>query len=234
MLNNKNNKISTLSIEWSPLARREPHAPSWIFKFNILYSLVMFLGIGLCLVAANWQYTKAQFFQKPQAQQFLIEGQFLNAYTHFLDNQTLNGRAGYAVITPFEYDGSIYLVDRGYIGYDSRSELPMVSNVEGQVRISGYVKTHHKPLLLNDSLQDPLHLRLQYVDAQRFSQLLNKPVKDQIFVLKEGEGLLEPFPEQAPYLSHHRHMGYAIQWLLLALAGVCIWLIASIKRGIKK
>lgn len=231
MLNNKNNKISALSIDWSPFSNKES---SWSFQFNVIYSLVMFLGIALCLIAGNWQYNKALFFQAPKAQLHHIQGQYLNAYTHFLDNQTLEGEAGYAVITPFEYDGSIYLVNRGFIAYDNRHELPRVPSVQGYLKISGFVKDNHKPLLLNDSLQDPLHLRLQFVDSQRFSSLLNKPIKDRVFILKEGPGMLAAFPEQSPYLSHHRHMGYAIQWGLLALAGICIWLLASFKRGVKK
>lgn len=224
MLNNKNNKISALSIVWSPAQS------GWRFKFSVIYSLVMFLGIGLCLFAANWQYGKALFYQAPQAEEVHIQGQYLNAYTHYLDNQTLNGRAGYAAITPFEYDGTIFLVNRGFVGYENRNALPIVSEVRGYLKITGLMKENKKPLLLNETLQDPLHQRLQYVDTKRFSVLLNRLVNDQIFMLKDGAGLLEPFPEQAPYLSHHRHMGYAVQWLLLALAGVCIWLIASIKR----
>lgn len=230
MLNNKNNKISALSIEWSPLSTKES---SWLFQFNVIYSLVMLLGIALCLIAANWQYNKALFFTAPQAQLHYIQGSYLNDYTHFLDNQTLDGKAGYAVITPFEYDGSIYLVNRGFLAYENRLDLPIVPSIGGNVGIAGFVKDNHKPLLLNEKLQDPLNLRLQFVDSKKISKLLNKPIKDRVFFLKEGPGLLSAFPEKSPYLSHHRHMGYAVQWMMLALAGGCIWLLASFKRGVK-
>ena len=129
----------------------------------------MLLGIAICFSAAVWQYQTSIFFQAPAAQSVHMKGVFLNEYTHFLDNQTLNGKVGYAVITPFLYDETIYLVNRGFIHYQTRDELPQVIPVIGTVEIDGYLKTNHKPLLLNNSLQDPLKPRIQFIDEKYFS-----------------------------------------------------------------
>ena len=231
MLNNKNNIISSLSMIFSPFYN---YGQTWKLSFNPVYSLIMMLGIGICLIAANWQFTKSQFYMAPVAQSVHMTGQYLNDYTHYLDNQTLNGQAGYAVITPFKYDSSVYLVNRGFISYENRTELPHVPSVTGTVEITGILKENLKPLLLNESLQDPIFLRVQFINNKHFSMMLNQNVSEKIFLVQEGEGLLNPFPESQPYLNHHRHMGYAIQWGLLAIAGLIIWFIASIKRGIKK
>jgi surfeit locus 1 family protein len=227
MLNNKNNIMSSLNIITGPLAN---YGQTWRLTFNPIYSLIMLIGIGICASAANWQFTKSQFYMTPLAQTTHMQGTYLNDYTHFLDNQTLNGRAGYATITPFKYENTIYLINRGFVTYDDRDELPKVTTVEHSVKLTGHLIDYKKPMLLNDSLQDPLPLRIQYINTKHFAIMLGQPVVDRIFQLESGPGLAQAFPVSEPYLNHHRHMGYAIQWGLLALAGLVIWIIASIKR----
>ncbi len=201
---------------------------SWYFSIKPLYSLVMVFAICICMLAAFWQYQKSLFFLAPAAEQVHIQGRYLNEFTHFLDNQTLNGRAGYAVITPFEYESSIYLVNRGFIGFKDRDHMPSVAKVNGQVTLLGLMKNNNKPLLLNVSLHDPFESRIQYINGRYFSSITHKKVVEEIFHLKEGEGLLEIQPEKAPYLSHHRHNAYAMQWLFLAIAGFIILVVSSI------
>lgn len=206
---------------------------NWHFVIKPFYSFIMLLGIAICFSAATWQYQKSVFYQAPTAQTLHMQGQFLNDYSRFLDNQTLNGKAGYAVITPFLYENSIYLVNRGFVVYENRDILPEIKPVLGTVKIEGYLKSNHKPLLLNDSLQDPILNRIQFVDEKYFSNKLSHDVFHEIFMLKSGDGLLSLQPEKSAYLSHHRHQAYAIQWFLLGLCGIVILLLASLKRGDK-
>ena len=228
MLNNKNNIISSLNIIMTLFSS---YGQTWRLSFHPIYSLVMLIGIGICVVAANWQFTKSEFYLAPIAKSVHVNGQYLNEYTHYLDNQTLNGKAGYAVITPFKYEKTIYLVNRGFIAYESRNALPEVESINETVEITGFLKAYKKPMLLNDSLQDPLFLRIQYINHKQFSMMHELPVAEKILHITSGPGLINAFPDTDPYLSQHRHMGYALQWFLLALSGLVIWLIASIKRG---
>jgi surfeit locus 1 family protein len=206
---------------------------NWHFVIKPLYSFIMLLGIAICLSAAVWQYQKSIFYQAPVAQTLHMHGQFLNEYTHYLDNQTFNGKPGYAVITPFEYENTIYLVNRGFVAYERRDLLPNVKVVPSTVQIEGYLKANHKPLLLNNSLQDPISKRIQFIDEKYFSAQLEQDVSHEVFMLQEGDGQLLIQPRKSAYLSHHRHQGYAIQWLLLGVCGVVILLLASVKRGKK-
>mgnify|MGYP002700098673 FL=1 len=231
MLNNKNNIISSLSMVLSPFLN---YGQTWRLVINPVYSLIMLLGIGICVIAANWQFSKSQFYMAPLAQSVHVQGQYLNEYTHYLDNQTLNGTPGYAVITPFKYDSAIYLINRGFVPYKNRLELPVINPIVGNVELTGVLKDYQKPMLLNDSLQDPVFFRMQFINNKHFSLMLNQPVSKKIFHLESGPGLEMSFPDSQPYLNHHRHMGYAVQWGLLALAGLIIWFIASIKRGQKQ
>lgn len=228
MLNNKNNIISNLNIIKSPFSN---YGQTWYLRFHPKYSLIMLIGIGVCITAANWQFTKSQGYLAPAPFSFHLEGRYLNEQTHFLDNQTLNGAPGYAVITPLEYEKTIYLVNRGFVSYENRDELPAVEPVLGIVQLEGVLKRYQKPMLLNDQLQDPIFTRIQFINIKHFSLMNEYPVAKKIFHLTKGKGLVKPFPNVDPYLSQHRHLGYAVQWFLLALAGLVIWLIASIKKG---
>ncbi len=231
MLSNKNNKINPFkSIILNPSLGFKR---SWYISIKPLYSLIMLLGIGICLVAGIWQYQKSQFYLAPVAQQVHMKGHYLNDFTHFLDNQTLHGRAGYAVITPFVYDASVYLVNRGFVSYESRDQLPRVTPINETATLTGLVLTNNIPMLLNSRLLDPISNRIQYIDIKYFSQLTGLAVVNDIFHLKQGAGLQTLMPVKAPYLSHHRHQGYALQWLLLAAAGLIILVLSSIKTGLK-
>lgn len=228
MLNNKNNIISSLNILLTPFSS---YGQTWRITFHPIYSLIMLIGISICVAATSWQLTKSEHYLAPISKPIHVDGQYLNEYTHYLDNQTLNGKPGYAVITPFKYEQTIYLVNRGFVAYENRNELPEVETINNTVVITGILKEYQKPMLLNDSLQDPIFLRIQYIDFKQFAMMHEFPVVEKILHVTSGPGLINSFPDKDPYLSQHRHMGYALQWFLLALAGLIIWLIASIKRG---
>lgn len=198
------------------------------FKFRPVYSFVMVLGICICSIAAFWQYEKALFYTQPKAQILHIHGSYFNEHSRYLDNQTHNGQVGYAVITPFLYDGTVYMVNRGFIAYKNRSEMPKIEPVLGDAVLKGRLHVNHKPLLLNTTLIDPISERVQFVDRQAFITLLNLPVKNEVFILNEGKGLLTKANEKEPYLNHHKHQAYALQWFLLAVFGLAIWLVASL------
>ncbi len=232
MLSNKNNNINPFkSMIMNPIGSFRQY---WYISIKPLYSLIMLLGIGICLVAASWQYQKSQFYLAPVAQQVQVKGHYLNKHTHFLDNQTLHGRAGYAVITPFQYDAGIYLVNRGFVLYQQRDTLPNIESVLGESTLSGVMLKNNIPMLLNTSLIDPVSSRIQYINNRYFSKLTSLKVEEKIFHLKEGVGLQALMPVKEPFLNHHRHQGYAIQWLLLGIAGIVILLISSVKIRIKK
>ncbi len=228
MLSNKNNKMSPFkNMLLNPISG---FRKTWSLDVRPLYSLIMIFGIILCALAATWQYQKSIFFLAPKADMVHMQGHYLNQHTHYLDNQTLAGKVGYAVITPFQYEKSVYLINRGFVAYVNRDSLPAVENINGVQILHGLLSVNNKPMLLNESLQDPIQKRIQYIDPRYFSKLLKKEPEAKILRLKEGAGLLLMQTEKEPYLSHHRHLAYALQWGLLALAGLCILLIASLKR----
>jgi len=231
MLPNKNNTMSSFNMFYTPsfgIGR------GWIFRFNTLYSLVMFLGIGICLWAAFWQYGKAQTFTTIPNQSVTLSGVFLNDHTRYLDNQTLNGQVGYAVITPFKVDEKVILVNRGFVALTTREALPSVKPVFGSQTIEGRSYPVVKPLVLPTDRQEMLKERIQYISLEAFNLDSEETVANDVIHMESGVGLLSEFSETSPYLSEHRHLAYAVQWILLAIAGLLIWLIASIKKSKEK
>jgi len=200
------------------------------FSIRPVYTAIMVLGVSLCLWAAQWQYFKAQSYQEPSVERIELNGQFINSETHFLDNQTLNGNVGYAVITPFSSDQGTYLVNRGFVHAANRDSLPDVDFIQGRHLISGRLKPATDPMVLSQSTPDKFTNRIQTIDLEYFSERLSGSLKPSILVLESDAGLLQPFSPKDAYLSHHRHLAYALQWGLLAMAGVIIWLVASYKK----
>lgn len=229
MLNNK--KTSTIAFKNIFLSPFNSYKRSWHVQIKPAYSLIMILGIVICAVAANWQYAKAQYYTQPLAQQVHMNGHYLNQFTQYLDNQTANGQVGYAVITPFQYEQTIYLVNRGFVAYQNREQLPKVSSIMGQVQLEGVMRDNLKPLLLNTSLQDPIEKRIQFIDSAAFSKLVGQPVFDKVLLLQKGDGVLTIQPQPEAYLSEHKHLAYALQWILLSFAGLVILTLSSIRKG---
>lgn len=203
------------------------------FYFRPVYTLIMLLGIAICLWAAQWQYFKAQAYQQPVTPTVQLDGEFINNKTRYLDNQTLNGDAGYGVLTIFKSQERFYLVNRGFYEYETRSSTPEIESVLGSIIITGKQTTPAQPLILNEGVNDPMTRRIQSIDLEALSKELGVPINHYV-VQSEGQGLLRPLPISDPYLSEHKHLGYALQWLLLAIAGIVILLFASINKKNKK
>ncbi|GAA6135541.1 hypothetical protein NBRC116188_23310 [Oceaniserpentilla sp. 4NH20-0058] len=203
---------------------------NWHFEIKPLYSLVMLIGVSICLLAAGWQYSKSYQFKAVVYEKIIITGRFLNEYSLFLDNQTRSGRAGYAVITPFSSNDKTYLVNRGFVPYETRNVLPKIEDAHGGIEISGIIKPYKTPVQFSTQIEDSIPNRIQSINFEDFSKTLNYPLSDEIFIQQSGKGMLAKQDIKAPYLSFHRHQGYALQWFLLAICGLLILLAASLKR----
>ncbi len=96
---------------------------------------------SLTLLEANI-LQKQGYFQDLQGKRLQTEGQFLNQYAIFVDNQSFKGQPGYKVLTPLLVAGqpspTCVLVDRGWIPLgQSRAILPALPPVSGTIKIEG-------------------------------------------------------------------------------------------------
>jgi cytochrome oxidase assembly protein ShyY1 len=203
----------------------------------LFWSVLVVLGIGLGI----WQWDRADDKRKLLARKdaapvlvhprhtridgakVTLEGHYLASHTLFLDNRTLNGRLGVAVLTPFkDIHGKLWLIQRGFIETGvSRSqpnaETPgALVSVEGEWQTAGY--------------QGPIYglnregMRLQQLNTDAWIDTLGELDHSGWLHAEQGAGVFARWwkPSSIPPT---RHIGYAFQWWGLSLAAcVVMWI----------
>lgn len=166
-----------------------------------------------------------------------IAGMFVTDMNILLDNQVLNGVAGYFVYTLFKLERQdIWVwVNRGWVATGSRRDaIPDVVLGEGVYNISGSIKAPPKTgILLADNVIEPLGegvYRLQKFvlsDIQKLSKFKFSP-----YIIRLDSDSSAGFVRQwqAVGFGKERHKGYAFQWFAMATAVLCIYLLLNIKR----
>jgi surfeit locus 1 family protein len=154
------------------------------------------------------------------------QGQWLAAYTVYLENRQMNGRVGFYVLTPLRLgDGRVLLVQRGWAPRDfaDRSRLPRVHTPEGPVQVQGRLIPEPSRLYeLGDAQQGPIRQNLDWAQFRLQTGLPLLPYT----LLQTGaasEGLQRDWP--AIDTGVDKHYGYAFQWfgLSVLIAILYVW-----------
>jgi surfeit locus 1 family protein len=162
-------------------------------------------------------------------------GSFLADRTLFIDNRIFRGTPGYHVVTPLRIDGGPMhvLVNRGWIAAGpSRSRLPVVSTPESGVVIEGLaVVPLGQPFeLAPDATDGPLR---QNLIPERIAMEMNLMIQP-IVVLQTsaaGDGLVREWPK--PDAGVNTHRAYALQWYVMAVLTVCLWIGLNLRKAKK-
>lgn len=166
----------------------------------------------------------------------IAEGRYDSTYQFLLDNQVLDGRVGYRVLTPLRRPGrpEAVLVDRGWVAAPAdRALLPDVTVQTLPRRIQGTVYVPFGEGFRLGGVTDEAVVwprRVQYLDFEAFSRILPYPVAPYLIRLdaKEPDGYERRWPT-APF-SPDRHIGYAVQWFAMAAAVLGILLGVGLRR----
>lgn len=166
----------------------------------------------------------------------VLQGHWLRPATVFLDNRTMDGRAGFLVVTPLVLDdGRTLLVQRGWTARDpqDRAKLPDVPLDEDRVRLTGRLAPWPSPLLaLGAATGGAIR---QNLDRDDFARELQRPLLPLTLQLtapplpvsatgsQQDDGLLRHW--WVPTADVSKHYGYAVQWFALAalIAGLYVW-----------
>ncbi len=176
--------------------------------------------------------------QNPRYRRISLSGYYDNQHTFLLDNRINNGQPGYEVFTPFTTQtGEIVLVNRGWIsrGQD-RSVLPEIPVYAELTRLQGQL---YKPLgkafvLGHETWSPQWPQRMQALDMERIQDLLGKPLVPYFLVLDEQQsGSLNYFFKPV-VMSPAKHMGYAVQWFLMAACLLILVVYRIYKTGRKQ
>jgi surfeit locus 1 family protein len=165
----------------------------------------------------------------------MLEGHYISDRQFLYDNQIVNSNAGYYVMTPFILsDQKAVLINRGFVPWQGRRDR--IANIALSDRHRIIKVSLVKPVkrieldmdVSEENKKFPLLIQsLDINQIESFSKLnfssmigqLDKSSKDGFF------RQWQPF-----YGSADKHLGYALQWFLMALALFIIALRLLIKR----
>lgn len=149
-----------------------------------------------------------------------MRGEFLPQGTVYIDNRSLNGVAGFQVVTPLRvHDGANVLVNRGWIARDARDPalMPDVETPVGAVLIEGLAVAQLPRLL---ELAPPQPPRVPGIwpnlEPDEYERITGIAVAR--FIVQQtnstADTLQRIWPRPASGVEKHR--GYALQWFGLA------------------
>jgi len=170
-----------------------------------------------------------------------LNGSFASPQSWLLDNKIVKGKTGYDVLLALQVLGQKHavLVNMGWIraDYAQRDVLPSFDIPAGEVAVTGFVKAKDLAsfALSNESINNQAW-------PQRTQQI-------HLDILEQQSGLtFHPFVVYAQQdddfgFTHHyqpvvmppqKHRAYALQWFLLSIAVVVIFILASRESNAEK
>ena len=166
----------------------------------------------------------------------VLQGRFDNDRQYLWDNKTSNGKPGYQVLTPFLLDGSdrIVMVNRGWVPIlGRRDEFPDIAVDTNSLKIRGVIKQPSNAIQLaaSDRTLAPVYPHLvQAFEPSVIAVELKQPVAPVLIELDaaDKQGFVRDW--QPYYGKIGKHVGYAIQWFLMALIVVFLYVKLNLKR----
>ncbi|KAB7624438.1 SURF1 family protein [Alkalilimnicola sp. S0819] len=164
----------------------------------------------------------------------LAHGRYDTAHQFLVDNQIVQGRVGYQVLTPLRLDeGRAVLVSRGWLPAPSRrDQLPELAVAETPRRVEGTLAAGPSVGLRvgEASVEQGWPRRVQYMDYEYFNASL--PYRVLPYVLQLDPSAEDGYRREwgATEFGPERHRGYAVQWFSLAAALVLIYLLVNLRR----
>ena len=163
-----------------------------------------------------------------------LQGSYVDDKQFIYDNQIVDQVSGYYVLTPFVLSGDskTVLINRGFIAWNGRRDKLADIDVEGEItEIKVQISKPVKRMELKASeITGEFPVLIQALDLDAMSAIASI---DFVSVV----GLLSPESSNGfvrrwePYTgSIERHIGYAIQWFLMALVLAFIGIRLALKQ----
>jgi surfeit locus 1 family protein len=175
--------------------------------------------------------------QPPQSLQFqriMAQGEFVNDLTMFVQNQVYKNQMGVEVLTPVRlpHSKNLLLIDRGWVPAGI-GQTPPIETVQGPQQITGYIKLLNEyQFILGKNIFDTRQrpIVMQKIDMTELSQLTHQSFYPFILRMdaKEAHGFVRDWAVIT--LLPQRHLGYAVQWFLLALVTLISFIIFCCER----
>ena len=165
----------------------------------------------------------------------LLAGHYVSDRQFIYDNQIVNSNAGYYVMTPFMLsDQQAVLINRGFVPWQGRRDKIAniaLSDRHRIIKVSLIKPIKRIELNIDASTErKPFPLLIQSLDISQiesFSKLNFSPMIGRLDK-SSTDGFFRQW--QPFYGSADKHLGYALQWFLMALVLFIIALRLLIKR----
>ncbi len=167
----------------------------------------------------------------------MATGHYDKSHQFLLDNQIIDGKNGYLVLTPFFVDGQsgAVLVNRGWVELGSdRNRLPEVEIQSGQIQVKGRINQFPSVGIKLKGAEIPTDTWpsvLQLIDSKVLSKRLGYDLLPYQIELDAGaaEGYKRVWKINTA-IPPEKHLGYAVQWFGLALTLTALFFWISIKK----
>ncbi|MFK5949655.1 MAG: SURF1 family protein [Methylococcales bacterium] len=231
------------------------------FQFSF-FSITLYLMLMILLVSLGfWQLDRAEqkkdYFKKQQlaANKVILQltadidmeksqyskteitGHFESAKQYLIDNQMVNGQAGYFVMTPFKIDGAYnsVLVNRGWVKLNKdRRVLPDIAINDTTRTIKGRI--NHFPVVAYRLAGAEIPTNgwpsvVQVVDIKILSDKIGYPLLPfQIEMDKTMSGGYSRDWRNKHIMPPEKHIAYAVQWFGLAITLTILFIVFNRKK----
>lgn len=165
---------------------------------------------------------------------FSVKGTINPEQYFLLDNKINQGQVGYQVIAPLQTIEGVLLVNFGWVKAGlSRQQLPDIKLPIGSIELSGITSVPSNNPMINETVTagQSWPVLIQQIDISLMSQFVNEPALPYLMLLNPSHEFGWVRDWNAVVMSPEKHLGYAIQWFLLAVACVIIYFVALKRRN---
>ncbi|MFT6925881.1 MAG: surfeit locus 1 family protein [Psychromonas sp.] len=164
-----------------------------------------------------------------------LQGRVQSSQYWLLDNRTLNGRPGYDLLAIFYPTGSALglLVNFGWVEQgQSRNQLPQVQFPEKPLDITVQLKQGDLAGFYLSGAEQAGRgwpKLIQFIDINQQEQQSLAQLVDYMGYVVDDQRFAQPH-YQPVIMPPEKHLAYAVQWLLLALSALVVFVFAMRKQ----
>ena len=230
--------------------------PDFKIQLNIPLILLGVLLLPVLLGLGFWQLDRAeekslirdQFLQKKMSDPIAIESVdlssdpnsyrytnvFVKGYFNYekywlLDNQLFQGRLGYHLLAPLEFNNQWLLVNLGWIEAPPlREYLPRISLPEHQVKIVGHLNVENPlPFVQGVSEGSNWPRRIPTLDLEKLSEEFGHKFLPITLRIDPRDSMALTAYWPVINMGPEKHKGYAAQWFSMALTLLVLLVFAN-------
>jgi surfeit locus 1 family protein len=237
----------------------------YAFEFSILQIIILFALLSFLISLGVWQlnraeekkalleleagrqqgqileltYTAEDDIEALRYREVEISGKYDFKHQFLIDNQVVEGKPGYFVMTPFILSGSTkaVLVNRGWVPLNlDRSVMPDVAFTTAAEVIKGRINNFPSVGYKLPGAEIPTEgwpSIVQLVDTFVLEKKLGYPLFGFQVQLNadEANGYTRKWKTTGAIMTPERHVAYALQWFGLAVTLVILMIWLSIKKA---